>query len=277
MTTHYPKNFGGMLSAFLAGWKPHEETVDFQHFDLKRDPGTGRKLYSPGNWIPCRSLKELIGVAQSWPIYDNYVTAQRFTRWNTETTEDGRVKLVSSDHDSYRLDRIYTDTDPKAGQTDCLDLLPRYKRMQDEIEIDGSSAVWINCSGRGLHSFTYLSRSVSVEEGRLLQAILDFRFELQADPHVPITQARMMRLPYSKNSRTGTWVVSVGRNMTLAGLRNAIRSELIEGCHWENPARVSPAAILTLHPGKGELEEYRRRRQEKVRANLRKIRPQNGV
>ena len=272
MTTQYPRNFGPMLHAFLAGWRPYLETIDFQHIDSSVNPETGRKVKRPGPWIPCRSLTELIATVHSWPITDNYVTAQRFaSRVSGRSPTEASSRPPSSDHSAFVLDRIYTDTDPGDGRADCLDLLPRFKRMQDELEVDGRSAVWINCSGRGYHSYTYLDRPVTVAEGRRLQDILGYVYGLELDYWAPITQARMMRLPYSKNSRTGSWVLCVGRNMSLGGLRNAMNSSLaLDGCHWENPSRLSPSTILRLHPGDGELDEYRTRRREHARARVRR-------
>jgi hypothetical protein len=272
MATHYPRNFGAMLNAFLNGWKPNEEAIDFQHMGKKLDPETGRKITIHGQWTPVRSLKELIASAQSWPITDNYITGQRFAKWDTEPYKDGTTeRVIRSDHEAYRLDRVYTDTDPEDGRADCLDWLPRYKRMQDELEVDGKTPVWINCSGRGYHSYTYLDRIVSWRNGQILQDVLGYVFNLELDFWTPISRARMLRLPYSKNSRTGTWVLCVGRNMTLGGLRNAMKSSLEgDGCHWDNPIRVPPEHILKLHPGQKVLDEYREKKREKARAKIRR-------
>jgi hypothetical protein len=271
MTTHYPKNFGAMLHAFMFNWKPGAETVDFQHMDRRVDPITGRQKTMHGEWQPCWSLTELIGKAQSWPITDNYISVQRFTAWSKM---EGSVR---SDHSAYVLDRIYTDTDPEAGEGDCLHLLPRYRRMQEALSVDGKTAVWLICSGRGFHTYTYLDRPITVAEGRELQNILGYVFDLELDYHVPITRARMMRLPYSKNSRTNTWVLSVGQNMSLRGLRNAMKSELLDGCHWENPARVTPEKIWNLHPGTKILDEYQEQKRAKARAALAKKRESFAV
>jgi hypothetical protein len=142
--------------------------------------------------------------------------------------------------------------------------------MQDELEVDGRSAIWVICSGRGFHTYTYLNRCVSWREGQLLQDILGYTFVLELDFWTPITRARMMRLPYSRNSRTNTWVLRVGRNMTLVGLRNAMKSELLDGCHRENPIRVPPEHVLKLHPGKKQLEEYQEKKREKAMAKTRR-------
>lgn len=276
MTTSYPRYFVEMLYAFLDGWRPYVEGVDYQHIGKKTNPVTGRSRKAPGPWIPCRSLTELIGITQRWPVTDNYITAQRFTEWETRAGENGRPgSVVKSVHNTPLLDRIYTDTDPIDGEEECLDYLPRFKRMQDELEVGGQSAVWINCSGRGYHSYTYLDRNVDVREGRLLQDILGYVYDLELDYWAPITRARMMRLPYSKNSRTGTWVLCVGRNMTLGGLRNAMKSDLsVDGCHWDSPVRVTPERILALDPGVRILSEYREHRRERAREKIRRrLRP----
>ena len=87
--TSYPRNFGAMLHAFLDGWKPNQETIDFQHMDKRVDPETGRKTTIHGPWVPCKSLRDLIRLAQVWPIWDNYITVQRF-QWlamNSSLTE----------------------------------------------------------------------------------------------------------------------------------------------------------------------------------------------
>lgn len=271
MTTVYPRNFGAMLSAFLSGWKPNEEMIDFQHMEKKLDPATGRKYTIHGQWVPCRSITELIAQTQRWSITDNYITGQRFGKWVTGLDNDGNEYVVSSDHNSYLLDRIYTDTDPEDGRADCLDWLPRYKRMQDELEVDGKTPVWINCTGRGYHTYTYLDRFVSWRQGQVLQDLLGYAFDLELDFWTPITRGRMMRLPYSKNSRTGTWVLCVGRNMTLGGLRNAMKSDLSgDGCHWDNPIRISPDRILGLHPGQKVIEEYRAKNREKAMSKIRR-------
>lgn len=265
MSTEYPRNFGAMLHAFLNGWKADVETIDFQHMDRKLDQASGKKLTIHGPWLPCRSLRELVGTAESWPIYDNYLTAQRYSRWTMRPGSGGNGRPAESDHSRYRLDRIYTDTDPEDGRKDCLDWLPRYKRMQEELSVEGHSPVWINCSGRGYHTWTYLDRLVSWKEGQVLQDILGYVFNLELDFWTPITRARMMRLPYSKNSRTDTWVLCVGRNLTLGGLRNAMSSSLeVDGCHWDTPIRVAPENILRLDPGKRVMQEYREKKREKA-------------
>ena len=257
--TSYPRNFGAMLHAFLDGWKPNQETIDFQHMDKRVDPETGRKTTIHGPWVPCKSLRDLIRLAQVWPIWDNYITVQRFTKWETR----GRESF--SDHDSYVLDRIYTDEDPVEGVQDCLANLPKYRRMQDDLEVSGRSCVWITSSGRGIHSYTYLTRPVNAKLGQELQDILGYVYNLNLDYWKPITRAGMMRLPYSKNSRTGTWVLYVGRNMTLSGIRNAMRSTLEgDGCHWDYPARIPPERILEMSPGESALKEYREKKREQA-------------
>ena len=270
MTTQYPKNFGAMLNAFFSGWKPNEECLDYQHLGRKIDQETGKEVTVPGRWTPCRSITELIGISEAWPIYDSYTTAQRFTKWEVKAAKDGNTIPVESNHDTYRLDRVYSDSDPEEGRQDCLDDLPKYKRMQDALEVNGKTPVWVICSGRGYHTYTYLERFISAREGQQLQDILGYVFDLQFDIWTRIVRAHMMRLPYSKNSRTNTWVLSVSRNMTLGGLRNAMKSELLDGCHWENPIRVPPEHILKLHPGTKVLEEFREKKREKARAKIRR-------
>ena len=135
--------------------------------------------------------------------------------------------------------------------------------------MNGRSCVWIIGSGRGIHSYTYLTRPVNAKLGQELQDILGYVYNLNLDYWKPITRAGMMRLPYSKNSRTGTWVLYVGRNMTLSGIRNAMRSTLEgDGCHWDYPARVSPEQVLKMSPGESVLREYREKKHEQA---LRKI------
>lgn len=272
MKTRYPKRFGAMLHAFLDGWTPNQGTYDYQHMQRKTDPETGKAFTMHGQWIPCRSITELISTALSWSITDSYLTAQRFDKFDVvPAKEDGHKETVRSDHDSYRIDRIYSDSDPEDGEADCLDSLPHYKKMQDALEMDGHTPVWVNCSGRGFHTFTYLNRCVSWRRGQVLQDILGYTFGLDFDYWTPITRARMLRLPYSKNSRTNTWVLCVGRNMTLGGLRNAMRSNLEDdGCHWDNPVKIPPEVILKLHPGTEVLHEYRETKREKARAKIRR-------
>ena len=74
-----------------------------------------------------------------------------------------------------------------------------------------------------------------------------------------------MRLPYSKSSRTGAWVLYVGRNITLSNIRNAMQSILKgDGCHWDYPARIPPERILEMSPGESALKEYRDRKREQA-------------
>jgi hypothetical protein len=276
MTTELPNNLAPALRAFLDTWKRDEETIDFQHVSKKKDEkGEPYEIRTP--WLPQLSLNQLIGTLSSWPNMDNYITAQRYRRWETKTVvRKGIETVVPSesirDRESCIIDRVWWDSDPLPGKTDCLDDFPIYRKFQGEMKVDGHGPVLLFWSGRGWHTYFYADRELELDEARDLQDIVSFTFGIPRDPYVGITTGRMMRLPYSKNSRNNCWSLYVGVNMSQRGLGNATHAPTIEA-HWDQDylQRAPPEVITRLHPGRDALEDYRERLREQKRQLMKEM------
>lgn len=221
-----PPKFGGMLSQFLEGWKRDQEWYELQHKEVLKN---GEQRW----WKPVRvaGFTQLIGTLESYPPTDNYLTAQKYPS-------------SSDDHESPIIDRIGIDVDPASKEVhDLLDELPFYLRIQDSLRDErGRSPVVIIFSGRGVHLWIYLAQRVSMAEGQAVRDGIVSKYDIPADPKVQVEKRRMMRIPYTVNSRTGWNAVWVTGRMGLDDVR-ALAASKKSGCFWDPIHRVDAATL----------------------------------
>lgn len=265
MTTVLPKNFQAQLYYFTEGWVKGKEAYDF--FAKKSENGKDIRV----GWYPCRDLTTLIGYIERFWDFDLYITSQRYTQWVTRTwVQDGkaRVEEESVRDSSCIIDQAYLDIDPKDGEVDASHEIEQYQRLRSELADSAGSPVRLYYSGRGWHVYLDFDKTVPLSVAREIQLSVACAFNIRLDPQVRMSYGRQLRIPYTRNSRTGNWALSVGPRMTLQGLRNATRSSLEDGCHWERKHRASPEVFLRHHPGKEVLRDFEARLREESRRKM---------
>lgn len=222
--TQIPINFAGMLSQFLHGWKKDAEFYELQHKHVSKDGGEC--------WWPPRkvaSITELMRQLRSLPPADNYLTAQRYP-------------VGSTGHDAAIIDRIWIDIDSHGRDgLETIHDLAIYRKIQDDLrDQSGHSPMVIVFSGRGFHLWIYLAKPVSVDGATKIRDGICTKYGLSPDARVPISNYRMMRLPYTYNSSGELWSAWCTARMSFEDVATFANGRAGKECRWDQVYRGDP-------------------------------------
>lgn len=179
----------------------------------------------------------------NFDIYDEHLSIYRFIR--TRPAKNS-VTGIMPETSTAVINKLYFDIDPPdevkntdkiySWQHDKFDQLQKFRKLIPSR---------IYATGRGYLVIIDLFDHISIKEASELQTKINAKYNLGTDKHVPISVLRVFKLPYTKNSKTNTWVLPVLSENTYSEIFRMQRYEELTGkARWLNKDELTVNNIL---------------------------------
>jgi hypothetical protein len=169
------------------------------HPYLKSDGKRGNRVGAVANHF---YLIEILA-RDSFNIYDEHLSIFRFIK-----TREGKnsVTGLMPDTTTAVVNKIFYDIDPPEDQDLYKWQRKKFEQLQ-EFRKNVPSRMY--ATGRGYLIIMDTLDDIGIKIAKEYQIKFNNKFNLGIDPHVPIAPLRVFKLPYTKNSKTNTWVLPV--------------------------------------------------------------------
>jgi hypothetical protein len=230
---HLPDNYAETIVHYLDS--PNSIYHYFKQQKRKNDDG----VYGVVGTI--KGVNNLINILSQdrFDEYDHYISTYSYLSTVPAKHYIGGEQVDTS---SVQVNKIYFDIDPEENQADALDKLEHLREFQSIIPCR------MYATGRGIQLFIDLDRNISLRDADYYQRGLDAKFSLGADKHVPISNRRVFRLPYTRNSRNNRWCIPISPKLTARDIRNIQSYDSIWKSYFILKKFVNPDSLLQYVP-----------------------------
>jgi len=224
-----PDNFPQTISHYLDG-----PNAIYHYFkQQRRKDGSG----TYGIVGTVRGLRHLCNILSRFDEYDHYLSTYSYLKTIPSKNYIGGEQV---DIETVQVNKIYFDIDPEEGHQDALYKLDELRRFPIPCRM--------YATGRGIQMFIDLTRNISISEADYIQRGLDARFNLGADKYVPISERRVFRIPYTRNSRNNRWCIPISEKLSANVIRNIQSFDTIWKSYFLIKRPVDPDSLLQYIP-----------------------------
>lgn len=211
------------------------------HPYTKKDGSEGNRVGSVRNHY---YLMEILG-RESFDIYDEHLSVYHFRH-----DREGKHSVTGRmpDATSVVVNKVFFDIDPPEAAPGTANLFywqdDKLRQLQSFRQEIPSR---IYATGRGFLAIIDLDKEITIAEAESIQLAINKKYDLGYDTHVPITPLRVFKIPYTKNSKTNTWVLPVLPLNTWNEVWRMQRYDVITGqARWLEKTYVDPTRLIHI-------------------------------